>query len=350
MSESSSTPFEPEFSYYENFIYDPSALFWPVLHEVLHAKPFDLHVPGKLKRLATNMKRPHKASELAKLLDPENKASPHIPDMTPVISMIGGLVWNKVHRIPDTVSVAVYRDGNDFAGWHVDYEALLGPTPGDAWICIISLGAPRWLDFSPLPRLPDGEEPQPCKSVLMTSGSLMMMRGKTQRNFLHRVRAADKDQGPRISLTYLFDPPAERDGYPYMLMETGFIGGRQLPCPLFVGDAKSAIAYWEGLIEQGLASESPDGDAKRLMLMGPSMEPYATVGGARYELLEEPFESEEVPLPVGSNRLWIPESKIRDTLLLLSDDQLHDVTRLASSELAKRGHESPPGLDDEEDT
>lgn len=339
--------FEPEYVYEDSFIYDPQPLFWPVLHEIMRSKHLiDIEVPGRMRRLSLNQERPNKAKLLRPLLKAE-KAEQMAP-MSPSVAMIAGQVWKKVHRIPDTAALSIYRDGNDFAGWHVDYEALLGPAPRDVWICIVSLGATRILDFAPLPRLPDDDEPTPCHSVTMTSGSLLIMRGETQRNFLHRVRPDPEVTGPRISLTYVFEPSEEkRDEYPWMIMSTLRQDGDDLPMPLFVGDAKAVLGYWENLVAQGLGKNGGFG----LNMVSPDLRRHLTLRNARRAVLgtDHDEEFDDGP-PAPKDPFEPPPSDIDQFVKCLSAKGLTGLCERAQAELSNRNPDgSPPADSDDND-
>lgn len=92
----------------------------------------------------------------------------------------------------NSVLLNLYRSGADSVDWHADDEKELGPEPV---IAAVSLGAVRSfqlrhaktkerVDLSPAP------------------GSLLIMRGASQRDWRHRVPKTKKPVGERISLTF----------------------------------------------------------------------------------------------------------------------------------------------------
>ncbi|XP_076930144.1 DNA oxidative demethylase ALKBH2 [Bidens hawaiensis] len=97
-----------------------------------------------------------------------------------------------------------YTVGNDYVGWHSDNETLYGPTPE---IACISFGCER--DFF-LKKKTQGEvgskrgrttnEEKHC--FKLKHGSLLVMRGYTQRDWLHSVPKRAKAESTRISLTF----------------------------------------------------------------------------------------------------------------------------------------------------
>jgi alkylated DNA repair dioxygenase AlkB len=96
------------------------------------------------------------------------------------------------HRF-NSVLLNFYRDGRDSMGWHRDNEPELGPEP---WIASISLGAPRRFLFRS--RADRGVK----REVLLESGGLLLMGGKTQELWDHAIPKSLKVKAPRINLTF----------------------------------------------------------------------------------------------------------------------------------------------------
>ena len=96
-----------------------------------------------------------------------------------------------------------YRDGRDNMGLHADNEPELGPDP---IVATLSLGATRRLTL--LPRRPsDGER----RSLELSAGSLLVMRGACQRRFRHGIPREPRVTDERVSLTFrLVVKPAPR--------------------------------------------------------------------------------------------------------------------------------------------
>lgn len=94
--------------------------------------------------------------------------------------------------------INLYRDHNDSVAWHADDEPELGQQPV---IASLSLGAER--EFQMRHRNYRGNGIKTHKMVLGT-GSLLVMRGDTQKNWLHQVpkRSAAAVTGPRINITF----------------------------------------------------------------------------------------------------------------------------------------------------
>ena len=93
----------------------------------------------------------------------------------------------------NSVLANLYRDGADRLGWHADDEPELGPAPV---IASASFGAPRRFLLRPKRR---GGASVP---IVLEPGSLLVMRGATQRNWMHCVPPTRRPVGPRINLTF----------------------------------------------------------------------------------------------------------------------------------------------------
>jgi alkylated DNA repair dioxygenase AlkB len=86
-----------------------------------------------------------------------------------------------------------YRDGRDSMGWHRDNEKSLGTNP---IIASVSFGAPR--NF----HLRHYTNKTLKIQVPLTHGSLLLMKGSVQHNWMHAILKEPKSSGPRINLTF----------------------------------------------------------------------------------------------------------------------------------------------------
>ena len=93
----------------------------------------------------------------------------------------------------------LYRDGADYMGWHSDDERDLGPRPV---IASLSLGATRRF------RLKHRHAPEHALALELPPGSLLLMRGETQRHHRHALPKSVKAVGERINLTFRCIRPA----------------------------------------------------------------------------------------------------------------------------------------------
>ena len=94
----------------------------------------------------------------------------------------------------NSVLLNYYRDQNDSMGMHSDDEKELGSRPT---IASISLGSERsFLLKSKID--PDAK----LVKLPLASGSLLLMKGDTQKNYKHGIGKASRTLGPRVNLTF----------------------------------------------------------------------------------------------------------------------------------------------------
>lgn len=104
----------------------------------------------------------------------------------------------------NSVLANLYRDGRDAMGWHRDDERELGPRPV---IASLSLGATRRFLLKPARRAAERPGGSPDRApgriaLEVGHGSLLVMRGDTQRHYRHALPRTAKPVGPRINLTF----------------------------------------------------------------------------------------------------------------------------------------------------
>lgn len=93
----------------------------------------------------------------------------------------------------NSVLLNQYRNEKDSVGWHRDNERELGSLPV---IASISLGASREFQMRRY------KEKDLKKSILLTNGSILIMKGTTQQIWEHQIPKRSKPLGPRINLTF----------------------------------------------------------------------------------------------------------------------------------------------------
>jgi alkylated DNA repair dioxygenase AlkB len=99
----------------------------------------------------------------------------------------------------NAVLANLYRGGADGMGWHADDEPELGPEPV---IASVSLGAVRRFVLRHRRRA------HPAVSLPLASGSLLVMRGGTQRSWRHALPKTAAPVGARVNLTFrMIGPP-----------------------------------------------------------------------------------------------------------------------------------------------
>ena len=103
----------------------------------------------------------------------------------------------------DSVLANLYRDGRDSMGWHSDDEPELGPAPV---IASLSLGGTRRFVFKPRRSAVlahgNGSRADDRRGLPLSHGSLLVMSGDTQANYLHALPATAKPVAARINLTF----------------------------------------------------------------------------------------------------------------------------------------------------
>lgn len=86
----------------------------------------------------------------------------------------------------------LYHQGEEGMGWHSDAEPELKPNGA---IASVSLGAERKFNFK-------HKITQEKKEILLHHGSLLVMKGTTQRFWLHQLPPTKKIKDLRINLTF----------------------------------------------------------------------------------------------------------------------------------------------------
>lgn len=130
-------------------------------------------------------------------------AEPHLPytysgarrnpsPWTSELIAIRTMCEDHLHHTFNGVLVNLYRTGADHLGWHSDDEKVNGPEP---IIASISLGAERSFE---LRHKESGER----VSTMLPHGSLLVMSGRSQSHWVHRVPKSTVITEPRINLTF----------------------------------------------------------------------------------------------------------------------------------------------------
>ena len=86
----------------------------------------------------------------------------------------------------------LYHDGSEGMGWHSDNESTLQK---NATIASLSLGACRRFYFK-------HKKTNEKKEITLDNGSILLMKGEIQSNWLHQLPKMIKIKNPRINLTF----------------------------------------------------------------------------------------------------------------------------------------------------
>lgn len=115
----------------------------------------------------------------ALLWTPELKALKHL------VENLSGVTFN-------SCLLNLYHDGNEGMAWHSDDEKSLGKNTA---IASLSFGAERKFAFK-------HKATRQSVSLMLQSGSLLMMQGTTQTHWLHALPKSKRITQPRINLTF----------------------------------------------------------------------------------------------------------------------------------------------------
>lgn len=86
----------------------------------------------------------------------------------------------------------LYHDGDEGMAWHSDDEKTLAKNGA---IASLSFGAERKFSFK-------HKQTKETVSLVLEHGSLLVMKGTTQTNWLHRLPPTKKIHQPRVNLTF----------------------------------------------------------------------------------------------------------------------------------------------------
>lgn len=112
---------------------------------------------------------------------------------TPALAAIRDALATRFELRFNSVLANLYRDGRDSMGWHSDDEPELGDAPV---IASLSLGAPRRFRFR------SRETRELAGAIELAHGSLLVMRGATQRLYQHDLPRSARLDDARINLTF----------------------------------------------------------------------------------------------------------------------------------------------------
>lgn len=111
---------------------------------------------------------------------------------TPLLLNLKALVEAKSGTTYNSCLLNLYHEGKEGMGWHSDDEKEMLKNGA---IASVSFGAERKFAFK--------HRTQPYKTdILLHHGSLLVMKGSTQTNWLHRLPPSAKIKTPRINLTF----------------------------------------------------------------------------------------------------------------------------------------------------
>lgn len=98
----------------------------------------------------------------------------------------------KTGHIFNSCLLNLYHNGDEGMAWHSDDEKSLGK---NTVIGSFSFGAERKFSFK-------HKQTKDTVSLILEHGSLLVMKGATQTNWLHRLPPTTKVKRPRVNLTF----------------------------------------------------------------------------------------------------------------------------------------------------
>ncbi|SBT18105.1 hypothetical protein MGA5115_02224 [Marinomonas gallaica] len=111
---------------------------------------------------------------------------------TPLLLELKQLVEQQTKEQFNSCLLNLYHDGSEGMSWHSDAERELVE---QGVIASLSFGAKRKFSFK-------HKDTKETHSVELDSGSLLVMKGATQRHWLHSLPTTKKVDTPRINLTF----------------------------------------------------------------------------------------------------------------------------------------------------
>ncbi len=108
-----------------------------------------------------------------------------LAELKAIVEKLTGTIFN-------SCLLNLYQDGSEGMAWHSDDEASLGK---NTTIASVSFGAERKFSFKHKRSLE-------TLSILLESGSLLVMKDATQTHWLHSIPKSKKIKTPRINLTF----------------------------------------------------------------------------------------------------------------------------------------------------
>ena len=111
---------------------------------------------------------------------------------TKELLLLKALIEKESNATYNSCLMNLYHDGSEGMAWHSDGEKELMKNGA---IGSLSLGAERKFSFK-------NKQTKEVVSIILPSGSLLVMKGSIQSNWWHRLPPTKKVKEPRINLTF----------------------------------------------------------------------------------------------------------------------------------------------------
>lgn len=109
-----------------------------------------------------------------------------------VLTEIKSKIETLTHEKFNACLLNLYHDGNEGMGWHSDDEKSIVPR---STIVSVSFGATRKFVFK-------NKKDATQVALMLASGSVLLMKGDTQKEWNHALMKSTKVKSPRINLTF----------------------------------------------------------------------------------------------------------------------------------------------------
>lgn len=182
-------PYDGEVIYYGHIISDDNAKhYYNVLLNEIQWQHDEALIYGK--RIVTKRKAAWYGNENYNYT--YSKTTKTALPWTKTLLELKELVENNCGTKFNSCLLNLYHDGNEGMAWHSDDEKSLGL---NTVIGSLSFGAVRKFSFK-------HKETNEKREIILDNGSLLVMKGATQTNWLHRLPKSVKIKHPRINLTF----------------------------------------------------------------------------------------------------------------------------------------------------
>lgn len=121
-----------------------------------------------------------------------SKTTFHPMKWIPILEELKNLLSTTINTPFNSVLCNLYRNGSDSMGWHSDDEKELGLDP---IIASLSFGAERKFSLR-------HKQTRLTESLILSHGSLLIMKPGCQSVYQHAVPKTGKLCGPRVNLTF----------------------------------------------------------------------------------------------------------------------------------------------------
>lgn len=121
-----------------------------------------------------------------------SKMTKHALFWTPELLEIKGIIEQETKETFNSCLLNLYHDGEEGMGWHCDDEPELKK---EGAIASLSFGVERNFVFK-------HKASKEKVTMILENGSLLLMKGKTQRFWLHALPKSKKVKGMRMNLTF----------------------------------------------------------------------------------------------------------------------------------------------------